>query len=228
MGLVVSAWSVFKPTSETSPRNGNMKLPTLYGLIAPILLTLQADAEKLSQHIICATNPPDFIHLTYDAANAAVQSEDQLIVGRKAKKISSEYITNLVNQLRYGHLSNDNKTLALYFLGSLRPRDTNSIELLIDNIDFKATKFDPNLGPAAWGFYPAQEALMKIGSPVANPILGHLATESGDFRRRLMCEVLQRIGAKQTSQNQIKAKLVAEPDSTKHGNLEAALKDLEK
>jgi len=140
----------------------------------------------------CITNPPDFIYLSYNEANATVKSEDDSI-GRGAEKVCPEYITNLVYQLREGHLSNDNKTLAIYLLGELHPNDTNSIEFLIENIDFKATKIDPPWAPRRWGEYPAEEALITVGQPAVIPILNHLPSETNQLRRQLMCDVLKQV-----------------------------------
>lgn len=182
-------------------------------------------AEYVAETSNCVTNPPDFIHLSYEKANEAVNLEDNLI-GRGVEKICPEYITNLVYQLQHGHLTNDNKTLAIYFLGTFRPSDTNSIETLIEDIDFRSSKVEVNLGPARWGMYPAKEALIKIGKPVVNPILEHLITENNELRRHLMCEVLKRVEGQETAQSQIKQRLVGESDSIKQANLEAALKEL--
>jgi hypothetical protein len=150
-------------------------------------------AQNLATEVGCATNPPDFGKLSYREADNAVKSEDDLILSERVKKICPDYIINLANQLQEGHLNNDNKTLAIYFLGALHPTDTNSIEVLIENIDFRATKFDLKSAPMRWGKYPAEEALMKIGKPVVNPILNHLPTETSQLRRQLMCDVLKQV-----------------------------------
>jgi hypothetical protein len=186
-----------------------------------LIVAFNARAQNLGGKSDCTTNPPDFVHLSYEEANKAVYIEER-------KTICPEYITNLVNQLRQGHLTNDNKTLAIFLLGTFRPTDTNSIEVLIENIDFRASKIDPLLGPARWGFYPAQEALIKIGSPTVNPILNHLPNETNELRLHLMCEVLRHVEGKEAAHSQIKKILADKSDSAKHANLEAALKELEK
>ena len=76
-------------------------------------------------------------------------------------------------------------------------RNTNSIEVLIEDIDLKATKFDEPASLPRWGFYPAQQALIKIGEPVVEPILNHLPTEISELRRRLMCDVLKEVWRRQ-------------------------------
>lgn len=226
-------------TSETSPHNCNVKIPTLYGLVALIILTFHAGAQNFSHHFICATNPPDFGNLSSQEADKAVMLEDTDILLHKTKTVCAEYFTNLVDQIRRGKLKNENEVLAIWLLGELRPRDTNSIETLIDIIDFKALKFDPATRVSRWGSYPAQEALIRIGTPVVNPVLQHLRGESNELRRHLMCDVLIQVeGKKGTHFNasdgkaiarvQIKQQADAESDPTKHRNLEAALKELDK
>lgn len=159
-------------------------------LVFLLISTFTLAAQGTSPN--CATNPPDFSKLSYESAKAAVYDEDSLI-GRQAVKISAEYIYNLVQQLQYGHLSSDNKTLAIYLLGELQPKDTNAIEFLIENIDFKATKIEPPNSFPRWGKYPAEEALITIGKPVVNPILDHIPKEDNEFRRQLMCDVLREV-----------------------------------
>jgi hypothetical protein len=175
----------------------------------------------------CITNPPDFTKLSYDEASHAVDLDDDLIVATKVKKICPEYIENLVSQLRVDHLTNNNKTLAIYLLGILHPSDSTSIEVLIESIDFQTSKFDPKTGPMRWGQYPAEEALVKIGKPVVDPILEHLAAETNELRRHLMCQVLRQVEGKETAQDQIKQRLGSESDSIKQSNLQSALKEFE-
>lgn len=155
------------------------------------LLVLAAQAQNSPSGSGCATNPPDLVNLAYKAANEAVNSEVDSITWSKTRRICPEYVTNLINQIRYGTLSGDNKTLAFYLLGQLRPSDTNSIEFLIQNIDFKATRVDPKLRFPRWSDYPALDALIWIGKPVVEPILAHLAGETNELRRALMCSVLR-------------------------------------
>lgn len=187
----------------------------------------------------CVTNPPDISKLSYDEASDAVNSDVMDIMGARVKNICHEYITNLVNEIRHGNLDDDKKVLALYFLGALHPSDTNSIEVLIEYIDLKASRFDPAISPRRWGEYPAEEALIVIGFPSINPILEHLPTETNELRRHLMCKVLilvesrkgqvfYRSDGKMTAENQINQKISDESDPVKKANLELALKELEK
>jgi len=144
-------------------------------------------AQNFGATLNCVTNPPDFSKLTYEEANKATYSETR-------RKTCPEYTANLVNQIRYGKLSNDNKVLAIFLLGELRPSDTNSLEVFIEDIDFKASRFDEPAAFPRWGLYPAEEALMyKVGKPAVNPILNHLPSETNELRRQLMCDVLKQV-----------------------------------
>ncbi len=157
-----------------------------------LIITFNAHAQFL-QTSDCATNPPDLYKMSYEEADEAINSEEDAILSTKMKKICTEYITNLVTELRSAQLSNDKRVLAIYFLGELRPSDTNSIEVLIGYIDLKASKFDPKTRFRRWGDYPAEEALIKIGKPVVDPILNHLPSETNELRRQLMCDVLRKV-----------------------------------
>ena len=167
-----------------------MKLKLIVSLVILIAFNSHAQTLTSTNHIIL---PPDFSKMSYNEANGAVNAETDLIVGRRTKQIGTEYIANLVNQLQSGQLNNDNKVLAVYLLGELRPSDTNSIEVLIENIDLKAKRFDLKTDLQRWGPYPAVEALVKIGKPVVNPILDHLPPEASELRRQLMCNVLRQL-----------------------------------
>ena len=180
----------------------------------------------------CVTNPPNFTKLSFGEACEAANDEER-------QKICPEYITNLVSQLRQGHLSNDNQAAAIYLLGELRPTDSNSIQFLIENIDFKSSKMATSIGLVRWGCYPAQESLIKIGTPTVNAILCHLPIEDNEVRRHLMCDVLINVEGKKgvyfneaegkkVVQGQIKDRLANESDPAKRANLELALKELEK
>ncbi len=190
------------------------------------------DAQNYASITSCVTNPPDFSQLSYEEESQAVMDEQE-------KTICPEYITNLVNQLQQETLGNDKKVLVIYLLGELRVSDTNSIEVLIKYINLKATKIEPKLSAPRWGYYPAQEALIKIGTPVVNPILNHLPNEGNELRGHLMFEALIRIEGKKGSifnepegkkivQDQIKDKLASESDPSKRANLDAALRELTK
>jgi hypothetical protein len=151
----------------------------------------------MSQNSEYGKVPPDFSALSYNEANEAVENEDVLINGEKVKTVGSEYVENILHQLRSGKLSSDNKTLAIYFLGELRTSDTNAINFLIENIDFKTTRIDPinksRIQILRWSEHPAKEALIRIGKPAVNPILDDLPNENSKLRRSILCEVLREV-----------------------------------
>ena len=119
--------------------------------------------------------------------------------------------------------------LAIYLLGYLRLSDTNSIEYLIENIDFQALKLDPKLRFQRWSEYPARDALTRIGKPVVNLILHRLETEASEPRRRLIYSVLcsQQVLGRAAALDQLKERSSAGSDSGSRANLELALKELE-
>jgi len=197
-----------------------------YVAYCPILLITTAlglGAQNLGANSDCATNPPDFITLSYEEANNAVKSEESSILGKRTKKICPEYITNLGNQLRRGDLRSDSKVLGIYLLGTLHPGDTNSVEVLIQYIDLRASKFDGKSAVRRWGEYPAAEALMKIGKPAVNPTLNHLPDEGGKIRRHLMCDVLKKVLGVNAAQDEVRRGLFEESGLTRRANLELAL-----
>ncbi|HEX4122039.1 MAG TPA: hypothetical protein VH619_15580 [Verrucomicrobiae bacterium] len=171
--------------------------------------------------------PPDFTKLPYDKASQAVDDQLGVILYLHATAPGPEYFGNLDSQLQYGHLNNGSKVLAIYLLGSLRTLDLQSINILIENIDFKAEKFDrllkTRISVIRWGLYPAQEALIKIGKPTIAPISNHLPIETNELRRRLLCDVLRKVEGSQSAQAQVRQKL-AETAT----NLDLTLKELQK
>jgi hypothetical protein len=193
-----------------------------YIIIVVILLAAVAvpaqDVHSFTEG--CLTNPPDFGKITYDEADRLVRSEHR-------KVVCTEYITNLVFQLQSGELKSDNKVLAIYLLGCLRPQDTNSIEVLVMNIDFQASVFDLAGSFPRWGKYPAEDALIKIGASTVEPLLSHLANKNTNLRRRLMCEVLKKVEAKDAAEKQIDQRIQSESDLTRQANFKLALKELE-
>jgi len=191
--------------------------------ISLCLLLLTASVKAQNAEV---AKPPDFAVLSYDQASTAVNAEVASIVVQHIRKPGPEYLSTLDMQLQYGHLNNDNKILAIYLLGELRPSDLDSINILIDTIDLKAEKFDrilkTGISIVRWGDYPAEEALMKIHKPAVSPIVNHLPTEGNELRRHLLCEALRRIEGKAAALADIQQKLPAVQT-----NLQSALKEVE-
>ncbi|MGI8965784.1 MAG: hypothetical protein ACR2H1_06805 [Limisphaerales bacterium] len=134
-------------------------------------------------------------------------------------------VLTLLDEIRGG--SPDVKLCAIYLLGEIRPRDINSIEVLLKNIDFKAHRVDPRFGIGRWGLYPSQEALGKIGLPTVGPILEKwLPNEDNESRQRLMCAVLVDVEGVEFGQLRLRKAIGAQKDAKKKERLESALKAL--
>lgn len=131
-------------------------------------------------------------------------------------------IGKLINQLdRLQKEGGEGKEHIIYLLGMYRVAD--AVELLADMIDFKATIVDLKCREGRWGLYPAQEALVKIGKPAANEVLGRIASEAGPGRRELMCMVIRAVDGKKIGRLRITWLLEKEKNSTRRANLQAAL-----
>ena len=201
-----------------------MKPYLTQALLFLFVLPFIAHADGLTTNV---ATPPDFTEMSYGDADKAVN--DVLVsVLRKERTVSSQYVSGLVHQLRQGNLTDEKKVLVILLLGWLHPKDTNSIEVLIENIDLKAPHLDPAYDIPRWGPYPAQDALVRIGAPAIDPILHHLPDEGSELRRHLMCEVLKSVEHKETAVNQLKQRLAVESNPPKRANLELSVKELEK
>ena len=192
------------------------------------LVPLQLNAQVNNSNSSYSTNPPNFNSLSYEQANLAVKNEEDLILAARVKTISHEYITNLAGQVRLGTMNSSNKVLAIYLLGVLRPSDTNSVEVLIECVDFKAVVFDSKSAIMRWGEYPAQEALIKIGRPSIAPIFAHLHSETNQLRRLLLCGVVRNLEGWGTGMRLLRQLAVQESDAERRNNLEMSVKELEK
>jgi hypothetical protein len=159
-----------------------------------------------------AVKIPDFRTQAAEETNKAV---DQIV------KAYREIVADVLGQLRDGNLANEGKVHAIYVLGQLRA--TAAVTVLIEDIDLKASKFDPKVGLGRWGSYPAQEALSKIGNPAVNMILDRLPGEKDELRRKLMCFVLIDVEGKPFGKLRLKLKYDEETDPAKKKNLELAL-----
>ena len=203
-----------------------------YSISATLLLFAlpfigHADDQTTNPNYIAT--PPNFGDMSYDEADKAVYGILWPVV-TKEKTLGPKFVPGLVDQLRHGKLTDEKKVLVIYILGCLRPKDEDSVEVLIENIDLKAPHLDPAYGIPRWGEYPAEEALVRIGVPAIDPILNHLPNEGNALRRHLMCGVLKdkHVEGKEAANNRLKERLAREPDPSKRVNLELSLKELEK
>ena len=178
----------------------------------------------------CATNMPDFIHLPYEQAVEVVELEIGDFMYNAGKKACPEYITNLVHLIQHGQMSNGNRVQAIYLLGFVRPVLTNSIEVLIEDIDYVAEKFKPTSPRRRWTQYPVPIALAAMGKPVIDPVVHHLAMETNELRRSLLCDAFRPQGVlgQEGAVDLLKQRISGEADPLKRANLELALKLFEK
>jgi hypothetical protein len=197
-------------------------------LLFLFMLTVVARADDLSTNTDQIVFPPNFGEMSYGDADKAVGELIRSVLVMRPKSASPEFVSGLVNQLRQGKLTDEKKVLVVYLLGAVRPKDTDSVEVLIENIDLKAPRMDMAYDIPRWGPYPAQDALIRIGVPAINPILGHLPGEGNELRRSLMCGVLKSVERKETAVGQLKQQLILEANTAKRANLESSLKELEK
>jgi hypothetical protein len=153
----------------------------------PILLLI-ALLNTIGQDAAITNLPPDFTKmLSYREMNAALNAVEDL-----KPTATPEYVSNLVFQIKQENASDEAKVYAVFLLGKLGATNADAIKILIDKIDLKAPpQIALRLPP--WGQYPAEEALIKVGQPVIEPILNHLPKETNELRRQLMCDVLKQV-----------------------------------
>ena len=141
----------------------------------------------------------------------------------KASRGYIEVINEVLGQVRRGQLSNEGMLLAIVLLGQLRA--VSAVTTLIENIDFKPERRDSAGGIGRWGAYPAQEALVKIGTPAVNMVLDKLTTEQNGLRRQLMCAVMSDAVGERVADAMLRFRSEEERDNPSHlANLEAAMR----
>ena len=205
-----------------------MKRYLTQALLLLLVLPFTARANDQATNTDHIVFPPNFEEMSYGDADKAVNELVGSVLLMRPKSVGSEFTSNLIDQLRHGRLTDEKKVLIIYLLGASRPKDTNSVEVLIDYIDLKAPHIDPAYDIPRWGPYPAQDALVRIGIPAINPILSHLPDEGSELRRHLMCYVLKSVESKETAVEQLKQRLALETNPPRQANLGLSLKDLEK
>jgi hypothetical protein len=192
------------------------------------MLTVTVSADDLSTNTDQIVFPVNFAQMSYGDADKAVNELIRSVLVIRPKSASPEFVSGLVNQLRQVKLTDEKKVLVIYLLGIAGPKDADSVEVLIENIDLKAPRMDMAYDIPRWGPYPAQDALVRIGVPAIDPILRHLPDEGNELRRHLMCGVLKSVEHKETAIDQLKQRLTLESNPKKQTNLELSLQELEK
>jgi hypothetical protein len=129
-------------------------------------------------------------------------------------------------QIQSGRLPDEGMLYAIVLLGQLRA--ANAVTTLIEHIDFMPARKDSSGGIGRWGPYPAQEALVRIGTPAVNMVLDKLPVERNDLRRQLMCAVISDAVGKDVADAMLRLRYANEQDSVRRANLEAAIRALQK
>ena len=151
------------------------------------------------------------------------QSRDLAVIDSAASTLVQSYRSltdNLVKLLRDGNLPTEKKVYVIYLLGQLRA--VSAVTILIDHIDLKAPKVDSD-AIGRWGLYPAQEALVRIGTPAVNAVIDKLPTEKNELRRQLMCAVLSDALGSRVADAMLRFRHEEERDPSHRANLEAAI-----
>jgi hypothetical protein len=127
-----------------------MKIYLTQALLFLLVLPFIGHTDAQTTNVDNIATSPDFTQMSYDDAEKAIN--DILIsVLRKERTVGPQYVSGLVHQLRQGSLTDEKKVLVILFLGWLHPRDTDSIEVLIENIDLKAPTWIQRMTSPAGG-----------------------------------------------------------------------------
>jgi hypothetical protein len=182
-----------------------------------VMLTLLCCAPALSGGEEVKSLPidfhmPDFKEITYPAGDEHVNR----IVGSYESTI-----INLINQLQ-ADLSAEQQTYVIYILGELRAIQARTI--LVERIDFEATKMDPRFKIGRWGRYPAAEALVKIGRPAINEILAKASRRQNESRLKQMAAVIHDVEGATFGKIIIEGYIAKAPNEEAGNNLRALLK----
>ena len=128
----------------------------------------------------------DYIFAVPNFNDVPIEEGDK--AAEAAIKTYNDLEANLLRQLKEAK-TNHQKTMAIYLLGSLRSE--KAIDDLVKNIDFEPDRRDPAFSIGRWGPYPAQDALVKIGSTYTLRILEiALGKEENELRRKLILMVI--------------------------------------
>ena len=111
----------------------------------------------------------------------------------------------------------DARIYIFYLLGELRAEA--AVPTLVTAIDFEPVDADYSESvrsrQARLGPYPAQEALVKIGSPAVGPIVAALGKEDGATRRELMVGVLREVLGRGVAEFALQKALESAPPAEK-------------
>ena len=207
-------------------------LPRMNDFYTKAAIDLQASRERQA---VVRTDafPPDFVSLSYADLKAAVDLALIDIYDLHTRLVAG-YSLKVVDQLKEKSLADDKKALAIYLLGELKSSDTNSIDALIERINFKVivpygTPEWRSLYP--WSLYPSRDALLRIGEASVSPIVQSLPGETNALRRHLLCAVLSTFGRTnwttgwqpKTAIDQLQRLRATESEPARQHNIDAAL-----
>jgi hypothetical protein len=118
----------------------------------------------------------------------------------------------------------DSKHLATLLLGNLRA--TEAVPVLLENIEYKNPRtmvVDEPLGSGGW--YPAAEALSKIGMPAIPPTIDNLGTyDTNCLGRQLCCWVIKEILGPRLGKVRLEMAIEESREPAAKENLTAALR----
>ncbi len=140
-------------------------------------------------------------------------------------RLASEEVEPLpINDLRYPW--RDSKHLAILHLGDVR--GSAAVQVLLDNLEYRNARDRGGSYLDVGGWYPAGEALAKIGMPAVKPVIDKLSTYSGDSKgSEICCWILTKVLGAELAGQRVNIEIRRIRDETAKQNLKAALKYLE-
>jgi hypothetical protein len=156
-----------------------------------------------------------------------LQSEKSATRAHAYEKVGAEIEVEHLGKKYYKYPFRDSKHLATLLLGEFRA--VEAIPVLLKNVEYKNHKSLATDYDQTWPtWYPAAEALAKIGMPAVKPLFDELSGISElNRRRKLCCNILIEIMGKELASFALKEHLAEVKDETKKANLEAGLKFIE-
>ena len=116
----------------------------------------------------------------------------------------------------------DSKHLAMLVLGDIRASE--AIPVLLENLDYKNPRsiMTEYLGKESW--YPAVEALSKIGMPAIGPVIGKLGEyEKDGLGRELCCWIIKDVLGERLGRVRLEMAIEEEKKAAVRKNLRAAM-----
>ncbi len=116
----------------------------------------------------------------------------------------------------------DSKHLAIVHLGDLR--GSAAVQVLLDNLEYRNPRELAGSYLDVGGWYPAGEALAKIGMPAVKPVIEKLGSYSADSKgSEICCWILTKVLGAELAKVQVEMAIRDTRDEGARKNLEAAL-----